>query len=365
MEGREFADLVAAVADAMGQRADAVRGTPDGLLLHTTDGFLFAFLEDPTKVSLTNIRRLLEDPDAKAGRLVLLTPGRLPLALSDEAVRGRASLVEHERFRELLRMLDLGERLGEEPRGPHDVPGNRLLPSARHLDAVTARARNWLEWGVPALALRFYQQALRHKPEFVPARLGVARSLQALGLADEAMAAYEQILGMHPGDVEARLGEATLHAAAGRVAEERQIYREILTSAPDRLDVRAQLIAAEIDEGQWAEARREIEAMLRLQPEDARIRYLHAAALTHTGGAAEGRREVERARALGLSFDQESSLAGQLGLPAPPPRPAVVERPAVAPSRRRAASATSPVRSSPPKKGARPKPARRSPRKGK
>lgn len=362
VEGREFADLVAAVAEAMGQRADAVRTTPDGLLLHTTDRFLFAFLEDPATVSLANVQRLLEEPEARAGRLVLLTPGRLPLALAAEAVRRHASLVEHERFRELLRMLDLGERLGEEPRGPHDVPGNRLLPSARHLDALTARARTWLEWGVPALALRFYQEALRAKPEFTPARLGVARSLQALGLLDEALVAYREVLAQRPDDVDARVGEATVHAAAGRTDEERRIYREILKRATDRLDVRAQLIAAEIEDQRWSEARREIEAMLHQQPDEARLRYLHAAALAHTGEEAEGRREVERARALGLSFDQEASLAAQLGQPAPPPRPAVEGTPPGGPSGARApARRTAPALSAETPDGRR-RPRRRKPK---
>jgi tetratricopeptide (TPR) repeat protein len=327
MGSSEFADLVGAVAEGMGQRPDAVRGTPEGLILHTTDGFLFAFLEDPSNVSLAAVQRLLAETESRKGRLVVLTPGRLPLALSAELERGRASLVEHERFRELLRGLDLGARLGEEPRGPHDVPGNRLLPSARRLDAVVARARSWYDWGVPALALRFYRQALSLKPEFVPARIGVARCLASLGLSEEAMAAFRGILAEHPGEIEARLGEASVHAAAGRTTDEVRIYREVLEERPDRLDVRAQIIAAEVDAGRWPDARREIEKMLKSTPEDPRIRFLHAVAMRHTGAAANAAKEVDRARALGLSYEQETALCAHLGLPAPAPRPAATPAP--------------------------------------
>ena len=332
MPASEFADLVGALAEAMGQRPDAVRGTPEGLLLHTTDGFLFAFLEDPATVSLASISRILEQPTARTGRLVVLTPGRLPLALAEELRSRGASLVEHDRFRELLRGLDLGARLGEEPRPPHDVPGRRLLPSARHLDAILARARTWYEWNVPALALRFYRQALSLKPEFVPARVGVGRCLAALGLPEEAMATFREVLAQHPEDPEARLGEAQVYALQGRSADETRIYRAILAERPERLDVRAQLIAAEVDGRRWPEARREIETLLKATPEDPRIRFLHSAALGATGQEAEGRREAERARALGLTFEQESALCAHVGLPPPAaPRAAASPTPPASP----------------------------------
>jgi tetratricopeptide (TPR) repeat protein len=322
-----FADLVAAVAEGMGQRPDSVRSTPDGLFLHTSDGFLFVFLEDPAEVSLAAVDRLLAEPAGRLGKLVLLTPGRLPLALAQVATRGRASLIEHERFRELLRGLDLGAFLGEEPRGPHDLPGARLLPSARHLDAVVARARVWLDWGVPALALRFYRQALAQKPGFAPARTGVARSLAALGLLDEARVAFEEVRREHPADVEARLGLAGLDALAGLHEEERRAYREILEEVPDRDDVRAQLIAAEIDAGDWTGARSQLETMLRKTPENPRLRFLHGVTLSRTGADPAGERERERARELGLTLDEERSLAGHVGLPEPPPRAAPGPRP--------------------------------------
>jgi hypothetical protein len=316
----EFAALVEAVVEGLGQRPDAVRGSPEGLLYHTTEGFLFAFVERPEDLSLAGVQRLLTEPSSARGRLVVLTPGRLPLALAQEVTRHGGTIVEHERFRELLRGLDLGQLLGEEPRGPHDRPGTRLLPSARHLDAVVARARTWLEWGVPALALRFYRQALSQKPEFAPARIGVGRSLAALGLEAEALGTFREVLAENPSDVEARLGEAGVHAAAGRTSEELAIYRAILADRPDRLDVRAQLMAAEVDAGRWPEALVEIGGMLASAPEDPRLRFLYSVALQRTGREREAPGELEQARALGLTFEHESALCRHLGLPEPPRR---------------------------------------------
>ena len=351
MPGPEFAALVAAVAEGMGQRPDAIKATPDGLRLHTVDGFIFAFVEDPDHLSLAGVERLAGDPAAARGRLVVLTPGRLPLALGEAVGRFGGSLVEHERFRELLRGLDLGALLGEAPRGPHDRPGPRLLPSARHLDAVMARARTWFEWGVPALSLRFYRQAIGLKPGFLPARLGVGRSLAALGLEEEAMATFRQLLIERPGDVEAQLGEAAVHAAAGRVADELRVYRTVLADHPDRADIRIQLMAAEIDAGRWPEALREIASLLAATPEDPRLRFLHSAALEKTGAVSKGASELQRSRDLGLSESEEASLRGHLGLPDGPPRKAPSPPPRERPKAR--SSAPAPSRGRKPSGGAR------------
>src|SRR5690348_4533956 len=145
MAATAFADLVGKLVEAMGQQLDAVKEVPEGVLLRTSDGFLFAFLEDPTKVSLATIQKLFEEVGASGARLVVATPGRLPLALGTEVVRRHGTLVESSRFHELVRGLGLGAYLGEEPRPTLPTPERRLLPSALQLDAVMQRGRTWLE----------------------------------------------------------------------------------------------------------------------------------------------------------------------------------------------------------------------------
>jgi tetratricopeptide (TPR) repeat protein len=330
-----FVELASALVEAMGQRLDSAKPIPEGLILRTGDGFLYAFLEDPNNVSLDTIRRLFEAGDGVPAHLVVLTPGHLPLALSAEVVGKGGTLVEGPRFAELARQLGLETLLGEEPRAPARE-SRRLLPSAQQLDTILTRARTWLEWGVPALALRFYRQASDLKPGFLPAKSGIGRSLLALGLVVDADRTFDEVLAVRPDDVEARIGKAAVLGARALPKEEVEIYRALLAEDEARTEVRAHLLAALIDLGDWGAARLEIEAMLARTPEDPPLRFLHAAALSHTGEKALAEEEREEARRLGLSHERESALCQHLGLPAPPvrteaPRPAERPKPVSAP----------------------------------
>jgi len=321
-----FAELVGRLTEAFGQQPDSMRPTPEGFLLKTTDDFLYAFLEDPAQVSLSTVQSLLRETADRPSRLVVFSPGRLPLALTAELTGKRATVVDGARFHELVTGLNLGSYLGEEPRAVPARPGTRQLPSARQLDEVVIRARTWLDWGVPALALRFFRQALELKPEFAPARNGVARSLLALGLVPDAQKIFHEVLETSPDNLEARVGLAAAAGASGKPSEEIAIYRRLIDEDPTRTEVRANLVAALVDAGRWTEVTPELKAMLDTTPEDARLRFLHGAALEKTGHEAEGRRELDRARALGLEFETEQALSQHLGLPAPARPPGTPRR---------------------------------------
>jgi tetratricopeptide (TPR) repeat protein len=339
MASAPFIEFASGLVQAMGQRLDAARPTDEGLVLRTGDGFLYAFLEDPARVSLEAVRKLTSGEAGGSVRLVVLTPGRLPPVLAQELGRAGATLVEGARFAELARQLGLGSWVGDEPRvrPPDD---RRLLPSALQLDDVMHRARVWLEWGVPALALRFYRQAIDLKPEFGPAKAGLGRALLALGLPDDADREFDEILAAHPQDVDARLGKAAVLGARSRPKEEVALYRKLLEEDAARSEVRAHLVAALVDLGDWRSARIEIEAMLTRTPEDPQLRFLHAVALERTGSSALGAADRDEARRLGLPYEREVALCQHLGLP-PPPRPVAVE--ATPPPAARRASAAPPT----------------------
>jgi tetratricopeptide (TPR) repeat protein len=320
MSAPAFSQLVGQLTEAFGQRPDAMRPTPEGFLLKTTDDFLYAFLEDPAQVSLSTIHGLLQESEDRPSRLVVFSPGRLPLALTAELLGKGATVVDGVRFHELVTGLNLGRYLGEEPRAVPVHPGTRQLPSARQLDEVVIRARTWLDWGVPALSLRFFRQALELKPEFAPARNGVARSLLALGLIPDAQRIFREVLETSPDNLEARLGLAAAAGASGKPAEEISTYRALIEEDPSRTEVRAHLVAALVEAGRWPEVEPELKVMLNSTPEDARLRFLHAVALEKTDHEAEGHRELERARSLGLEYEAERALSQHLGLP-PPTRP--------------------------------------------
>ncbi|MGP8077747.1 MAG: hypothetical protein ACLQD8_03090 [Thermoplasmata archaeon] len=328
MASAPFVQLAGSVVEAMGERMDAVKPTAEGVVVKTGEGLLYAFLEDPTKVSLESARRLMAEEAGGSVRLVVLTPGHLPLVIAAELARAGATLVEGPRFAELVRQLGLGTLIGEEPRAQVGEQ-RRLLPSAQQLDEVMHRARTWLGWGVPALSLRFYRQAMELKPEFVPARIGVGRSLLALGLPDDADRLFNEVLAVHPEDVDARLGKAAVLGAKAEPNREVEMYRELLAEDEARTEVRAHLVAALVDLGDWRSARVELEAMLSRTPEEPQLRFLHAISLSKTGEAKLGAEERQEARRLGLAYEREVALCEHLGLevPARPASPEALFRP--------------------------------------
>jgi hypothetical protein len=314
-----FADLVGRLVEAMGLNVAAARPREEAILVRTPDGFLLAFVDDTTRLSLDHIGKMFaEVPDSPA-KVVVLTPDRLPLALGAEVARRGGTLVEGNRFTELAKGLGLADRLGEPPRAEVTDRKTRLLPSARFLDDVLDRARTWEEWGVPALSLRFYHHASDLKPEFVPAKLGVGRSLLSLGLPMEADRAFEEVLRAHPDSVDAGIGRASVLGATGHTAKEIDALRGILAANESRADVRAHLLAALLDAKAWTDARAEVEAMLRTMPDDPRMRFLHSVTLEKLGHSREATAERDRARTLGLPFDAEVALCEHLGLAAPTP----------------------------------------------
>jgi tetratricopeptide (TPR) repeat protein len=311
-----FVQLSSRLVEAMGQRLDAVKTLPEGLVLRTGDGFLYAFLEDPDQISLDTIRRVLEAGDGSPAHLVVLSPGHLPLAIAAEVQQRSGTLVEGARFAELARQLGLESLLGQEPRAAA-AARPRLLPSAQLLDASMNRARTWLEWGVPALALRFYRQAADLKPGFLPAKIGIGRSLLGLGLADDADRAFMEVIAVRPADLDAWLGKAAVLGARAKPKEEIEVYRALLAEDDARVEVRAHLVAALVELGDWSAARVEVEAMLTNTPEDPQLRFLHSATLARTGQKESAALEREEARRLGLSHERETALCLHLGLPPP------------------------------------------------
>ncbi|MCI4324535.1 MAG: hypothetical protein L3K00_01420 [Thermoplasmata archaeon] len=344
-----FPEFVGRLVEAMGQSVAAVRPREELVLLQTSDGFLYAFVDDTTRLSLDHVRRLFAEVPDTPSKVVVLTPDRLPLALGTEILRSGGTLVEGARFTELAKGLGLGEELGEPPRGTVEPRRARLLPSARQLDEVIGRAETWQSWGVPALALRFYRHASELKPEFLPAKLGVGQTLLALGLPLEADRVYDEILRASPGNVDARIGKATVLGATGKPEKEIEAFRALLAEKSARPEVRAHLLAALLDAHAWTEARAEVERMLEAMPDDPRLRFLHAATLERTATATEANRERERSRALGLPYESERALCEHLGLPvpAPPATRAIAELSAAKPTR---ASAKSQARAGPPKR---------------
>jgi tetratricopeptide (TPR) repeat protein len=317
----KFGPLAEGLVEAFGQEMGASRRVPEGLLLRTEDGFVYAFVERGATLDTESAQRWTEETGSDARRLVVLSPDRLDPDAGRALARARATIVDGDRFRTLARGLGLGEYLGEPPSAEELPPEGPQLPSARRLDETMERARAWSNWGVPALALRFYRRASELKPEFLPARIGAARALLDLGLVDEADRAFAEIERQEPDNLDARIGRAAALGARGRLEEEVATYRALLNEDPSRVAVAVQLVATLVDHHRWSEAKPEIERLLRRAPEDARLRYLHALALERTGDPGRALEARAAARRLGLTETAERGLLEHLGLPVPPAEP--------------------------------------------
>lgn len=82
---------------------------------------------------------------------------------------------------------------------------NRFGPSSRiTLDALCAVGNDYSSRGRTFAAESFYTQAVSRSPSYVPALLGLARSLSRSGDLDGAIARYEEILRLEPGHEVAR-----------------------------------------------------------------------------------------------------------------------------------------------------------------
>jgi ABC-type spermidine/putrescine transport system permease subunit II len=159
-----FSHLVGDLVEAMGQTLAAVRPVPEGIYLRTSDGFLYAFVEDPHGLSLATVQRMVEAAPGGGRRLVVFCRHHLPLALT--AVRASVERVP-------LALEEVARSLG---RGRLSVFARIVLPLAGpglaasfclvFLSAVTELTATLIlvPTGVQTLATQFwaYEQNLSY-----------------------------------------------------------------------------------------------------------------------------------------------------------------------------------------------------------
>ena len=101
---------------------------------------------------------------------------------------------------------------GEEPEASNRILEEALSsvetkfgPSSRvTLDALCALGSEYLSRGQTFSAESFYAQAVSRAPSYVPALLGLARSLSRSGDAEGAILRYEEVLRLEPENQSAR-----------------------------------------------------------------------------------------------------------------------------------------------------------------
>ena len=310
MASRRFVAQVEEVAGAFGLTAQAVKNEPEGIFLRTEEGIVYVFHEGARPPGLAHLRTLLARAREEGDSLVVLSPAPLTGPGRELLAQERVPEVTGERYRLLIVNLGLApEETGALPPG--------VLPTAHQLDEIMARARHWDSWGLPALGLRFYEQALRLKPGYTPAMVGAGDALAALGQPDRAEGFFARALQAHPDLWNARLGLARLEAARGHPQRALKGIRDLWNAHPGEPVVRAHLVEALCGLGEWKEALPHVTDLVRASPADP---YLHAVLSLCLGGRGERKealRERDLANRLGMTEELWSSLRQSMPAPVP------------------------------------------------
>lgn len=314
MASKRFASMVDAIARAFGQQGRELKETSEAIYLRTPDGLVYAFFEDPQKLSPALVKRLVSSMGEDLSRLVVL--GLLPLAPSSvEALEDAgASVVSGDRFHRLLEGLELtgyGEPSAPLPKAEENAD-RRVLPTADRLDQLMERGRTWMGWEVPAIALRFFDEAARMKPEYVPALLGAGGALVSLGAADAAESTFERVLSQSPGHLEARIGLARVTGLRGDLDGEVDELSALLKEAPGSTNTRAHLMAALVPLGRWKDLLSQVEAFLQVAPEEPYFHALGSVCFEQLKDKESALRERRAAEVLGMTPQMWSDLRENL-----------------------------------------------------
>ncbi len=298
------ARLVETIAESFGQRLTEAKRSGSTTFLSTPDDFLYAFVEEPAHMTEPYLSAMVKKGLKDFKHIVVLTSGQIPSAVRTPLTNRKVTVVEGARFQHLLEILGVDTIAAPETPAPASIGEHRTLPTADRLDRLMHVGREWLGQGVPALAARFYSEAVSLKPEYIPAYLGLGESYLALGLGDMAREAFDTVLTLQEDNMQARVGKARAHGVHGKIQQEIRALKSILADAPGNAVVRTHLFAALVEAQEWAEAGQHVEELLRLAPGEGRFHAMWAACLWHTGDREGAAREEAVALSTGLPMEE-------------------------------------------------------------
>jgi tetratricopeptide (TPR) repeat protein len=174
----------------------------------------------------------------------------------------------------------------------------KLYASSREFwrDAVARNPESWLaQYNLgntflktsPEVAIGYYREAIRLKPDCAPAHFNLAEALEREGKLQEALAEYEAVSGIEPSNTAALSETAYVLMNLGRADEAAARFREVLSRAPGSAEAHYALAGVLALQGKTSEAMKEYEQVLRLKPDDAPSRNNLARLLASEGRAAE------------------------------------------------------------------------------
>jgi tetratricopeptide (TPR) repeat protein len=144
-------------------------------------------------------------------------------------------------------------------------------------------------------AIRWYDEALRHDPEFRPAIDGLAVALIGFGNADRAVDLLEKAVASRPADAVALTDLGNVYLKQGKLDAAQQALTRALTVNPDTPEAQNLLGLALAQKQDWAGAERSFRAAIAIQPELAAAHQNLANLLARGGDTAQAGYHFEKA----------------------------------------------------------------------
>jgi tetratricopeptide (TPR) repeat protein len=304
--------MVESIAESFGQRLIDAKNAGETTFLSTPDGFLYAFVEEPKRMTPKFVTTLMEKGLEDFKHIVILCTGNMAPEVLEHVKGDRVSVVQGDQFDYLLHALGVVD-LMMPPAPP--LEGRSTLPTATRLDKLMHLGKDWMDLGVPALAARFYGEAVTLKPEYVPAHLGAGEAYLALGMGDLAQKCFDTVLSLQEGNMQARVAKARLHGLHGRIKQEIDDLESILKETPGSAVVRAHLIAALVEAKKWDDAISQVDALIKIVPTEGRFHAMRAACNVHLKDRDAALKDEDKAIALGLSREDVGKVYSTMHLP--------------------------------------------------
>ncbi|MGA2137835.1 MAG: tetratricopeptide repeat protein, partial [Verrucomicrobiia bacterium] len=143
-------------------------------------------------------------------------------------------------------------------------------------------------------AIRYYEQALRIKPDYVEMQCNLGLALAQVGKIQEAMEHYEQALRIRPDLAMAHCNLGVALAQAGRIPEAIEHLQQALRIRPDYAEAHYNLGTALARLGRLPEAVGHWEQALRIKPDYAEVHYNLAVALVQLDRLPEAIEQYEQ-----------------------------------------------------------------------
>jgi protein O-GlcNAc transferase len=138
-----------------------------------------------------------------------------------------------------------------------------LLPAICNLGAVL------FEQGKTAEAHALFEQALRSSPDQANTNYELGRLLKSQGKTAEAIACFRQAMQARAEYPEARFQLGIIHQEQGQFAEAEACYRLVVAQKPDHVEALNNLGAIYLEEGRLNEAQACFEQVIKLRPDHA------------------------------------------------------------------------------------------------